>query len=89
MPITVVNKRNTHYDIYIGRGSKLGNPFVVGKHGSREEVIEKYKQHLLNSPTLLRSLHELKDQALGCFCAPLACHGDVLKAYAEKDLFRI
>ena len=89
MPITVVNKRNTHYDVYIGRGSKWGNPFVIGKDGSREEVIAKYKNHLLNSPDLLSSLHELKDKALGCFCAPLACHGDILKIYAEKNSFSI
>jgi hypothetical protein len=22
-------------------------------------------------------LHELKDKRLGCYCKPLACHGDV------------
>ena len=23
--------------VYIGRGSKWGNPYVIGKHGTREE----------------------------------------------------
>lgn len=27
---------------------------------------------------LLNDLHELKGKTLGCFCSPLACHGDVL-----------
>lgn len=29
--------------VYIGRPSKWGNPFVIGRDGSREEVIEKYR----------------------------------------------
>jgi hypothetical protein len=31
----------------------------------------------------MQDLHELKDKRLGCFCKPKACHGDVLKKYAE------
>ena len=39
----VVHCKRENYDIYIGRGSKWGNPFVIGKDGSREEVVEKYR----------------------------------------------
>jgi hypothetical protein len=42
----VVNKythKPTSNDIYIGRGSIFGNQFVIGKDGTREEVIEKHK----------------------------------------------
>lgn len=74
----VVNLRKEKYDVYIGRGSKWGNPFLVGKDGIREEVIEKYKQYILNKPDLLDSLGELTGKVLGCFCKPRACHGDVL-----------
>ena len=44
----VLNKRTGTHDgaIYIGRGSKWGNPFVIGKDGTRAEVIEKYGQWL-------------------------------------------
>jgi hypothetical protein len=83
MPITVVNKYASLYDVYIGRGTKWGNPFVIGKDGSREEVIQKFEEHLQNSPELLAALPELKDKTLGCFCKPKACHGDILKEYAE------
>jgi hypothetical protein len=31
---------------YVGRPSALGNPFVVGRDGSRAEVIEKFRQWL-------------------------------------------
>ncbi len=45
---------------------------------TREEVIEKYRNYLLSNPRLLSDLHELKGKVLGCWCKPLACHGDVI-----------
>jgi hypothetical protein len=72
------------YDIYIGRPSKWGNPFVIGKDGDRTAVIEKYRRFLLGNKTLLAALPELRDKRLGCFCKPLACHGDVLAETLEK-----
>ena len=74
----VVHCKKEKYDVYIGRPSKWGNPFEIGVHGTREQVIEMYKNWILNNPNLLRSLHELKGKVLGCWCSPLACHGDVL-----------
>ena len=74
----VVNLRKEKYDLYIGRGSKWGNKFVIGKDGDREEVIRKYREWIMNERELLSSLHELKGKVLGCFCKPKACHGDVL-----------
>ena len=75
---TVVNIREEDYDIYIGMPSKWGNPFKVGKDGTRQEVIEKYRAYIMTRKDLLESLHELEGKRLGCFCAPMACHGDVL-----------
>lgn len=76
----VVNKYREAYDTYIGRGSKWGNPFVIGTDGNREQVIAKYKQWITegNGKHLLSDLHELQGKTLGCFCKPQACHGDVL-----------
>lgn len=73
----VVNLKYEDYDVYIGRRSKWGNPYHIGKL-TREEVIEKYKEYILNKPELLKDLHELKNKKLGCFCSPARCHGDVL-----------
>lgn len=78
MKTKVVNKYKEPYDIYIGRGSKWGNPFEIGKDGTREEVIEKYRTYLLNKPELLKALPELRGKTLGCFCKPKPCHGDIL-----------
>ena len=82
---TVINIRGGgSADVYIGQGSKWGNPFVIGKDGNREEVIEKYEQYLLGRQDLLDALGELKGKVLGCYCAPQACHGDVLARYADN-----
>jgi hypothetical protein len=89
MPIDrVVHKSKSRFDVYIGRGSKWGNPFVIGPDGNREQVIEKYRQYLLynekfgkdipDNKELLAALPELRGKVLGCWCRPKACHGDVL-----------
>jgi len=65
-------------DVYIGRGSKWGNPFKIGVHGNREEVIAMYEEYLMSSDELLSSLSELKHKNLVCYCHPNACHGDIL-----------
>ena len=75
----VLNKRDADAGVYIGRGSAWGNPFVIGKDGDREYVIAQYRKYagarLKAEPDWLLPL---KDKDLVCFCAPLACHGDVL-----------
>lgn len=76
----LVNIRNSSYDIYIGRGkgSKWGNPFSIGRNGTREQVVEKYRAWILTQDHLLNSLPELEGKVLGCWCNPKLCHGDIL-----------
>lgn len=83
-PTIVVRSIDPH-DVNIGRPGKWGNPFVLGRDGTREEVIEKYREYILEQPKLLSSLHELKGLRLGCpgNCKPRACHGDVLVELLE------
>ena len=76
--IRVVHCKKENCDIYIGRPSKWGNPFSIGKDGTRKEVIEKYKKYILNNEKLMNDLYELEGKVLGCWCKPKACHGDVL-----------
>lgn len=61
-------------NIYVGRPSKWGNPFEIGKHGTREQVIERFRCEIL--PTL--DVSELRGKNLGCWCAPRACHADLI-----------
>lgn len=86
----VVHCKKEKFDVYIGRPGKWGNPFSIGKDGTREEVIEKYKDWVMNQPSLIKSIMigELKDKTLGCWCKPNACHGDVLIAL-EKALLSL
>jgi hypothetical protein len=80
--------------VYIGRfvryqipiSSKWGNPFAIVRNRTREEVITKYREYVLNKPELLRQIPlELKGKTLGCWYKPLACHGDVLAEIADSD----
>lgn len=79
----VVNIREESKDVYIGRPSKWGNPFKIGKDGTREEVVELYLEYILGNDELMAALPELKGKALGCWCAPLPCHGDILVGLCE------
>ena len=81
----VVHCKKEKYDVYIGRPKKWGNPFSIGKDGTREEVVEKYRSWIKNQPDLLNDLHELKGKTLGCWCSPQACHGDILKELADES----
>jgi len=65
--------------VYVGRGSPFGNPFVVGVDGTRSEVIRKYRQYVRRNPELLKLIEEqLRGRDLVCFCAPKACHAEVI-----------
>ena len=54
--IKVVHCKKAPFDVYIGRPSKWGNPFIIGKHGTREEVINKYEAYIMNNPKLFAAL---------------------------------
>lgn len=75
----VVNLRKEPYDIYIGRGSKWGNPFKMRNNSEAERnyVCAAYEDYFYKSG-LEDDLHELKGKILGCYCKPLRCHGDFL-----------
>lgn len=87
MRTKVVHCQKQSYDVYIGRPSKWGNPFTIGKDGTRQEVIQKYREWILKQPALLQDLYELKGKVLGCWCAPLLCHGDILVELCENRSF--
>lgn len=75
-------------DIYIGRRmtmggwnlpqSKWANPFKIKDFGTIEECLNEYEKYVRNNPNLIKSLHELQNKILGCWCKPNPCHGDIL-----------
>src|SRR5262245_45112365 len=80
--------------VYIGRPSLLGNPFKIGEHGTRDQVIAAYRVWLWRQIKLrgdvyrelqrLAAVAEQGDLALICWCSQpdrhVPCHGDVLKS---------
>ena len=86
----VVHCKKEEFDVYVGRGSRWGNPYshkegTLAKHvvGSRSEAIQKFEEYLLSNEELMESLSELKGKTLGCWCKPKSCHGDILLRYAN------
>lgn len=86
--MAAVNMRSgARFDVRVDRATRWGNPFKVGRDGTREQVVERYRQWLWQqvragkvSKADLAALH---GKRLGCWCAPLACHADVLTRAAE------
>ena len=78
--------------IYIGRkvdketkkhpGSKWGNPKLNDHDNNRKTVINLFKTHCMNDEDMMKSVGELKDKILGCYCAPDQCHGEFLHQLA-------
>ena len=87
----VWNKRNPKtpaHAIYIGRGSKYGNPFSIGKHGSRDAVCDLYEDYIEANPERKAEfIAELQGQDLECWCAPRRCHGDYLLRIANEPWY--
>ena len=53
---------------------------------SREVAIAKFKLKLEQDEAMNSNLITLSDKILGCYCAPLPCHGDVLiNAFIGKN----
>lgn len=93
MTTQVVHCKREPYDVYIGRGSKWGNPFshkpgtrAKVRVATREAAIKEYRRWILAQPELLAGLDELDDKVLGCWCKPKDCHGDVLVALLNHPL---
>lgn len=72
--------------VYVGRGknSRWGNRYVIGRDGSRADVIRKFTE--IQLPDLLPRIHLLRGKDLVCFCAPEDCHGDVLLTMANVSM---
>jgi len=89
-------------NVYIGRAnvvfidgkrfpakpSIFANPYKINSNETRNMVIKKYRQYILNKIYALteykEQLQELKGKNLGCWCKPEKCHGDVLLELINK-----
>lgn len=80
---------------YVGRPDPHGNPFVVGRHGTRDEVCDMHARWIAGDEEMARLAGrrppkraeiraELAGQDLVCWCAPERCHADLLLAIANE-----
>ena len=94
----VVNMRRKYnpeqqWEVVVARPSKWGNPYRIGVDGMLDEVLAKYRAHVLAHPDLLAALPELQGKVLACWCAPQRgltaadrphiCHGQILAELAD------
>lgn len=94
--IAITNVKKVEYPdiqhIACHRPHILGNPFVIGKDGNREDVISKYKVFLNEqikngNEKIIQALREIETiyckgegVCLDCYCAPQICHTEVIRA---------
>jgi hypothetical protein len=92
--ITIRNKKHGARGIYVGRPSPLGNPFPLHCEAERVAVISDYEdwfaEQLLDPRSAasiemsrLVALVRKQDICLVCWCAPKACHADIVKRTIE------
>jgi hypothetical protein len=74
--------------VYVGRPSPLGNPFAMAKESDRAQVVRDYRDWLRQRYSergperaeleRLLQLAQAGPLELVCWCAPRACHADVI-----------
>ena len=72
--------------LYIGRGSRHGNPFKIGHEGDRIDVVRKYIDLLPKLDDLPARIGDLAGRDLICFCHPALCHGHTLLFISNAEL---
>lgn len=94
MPVRIQRKRTKGWKmpegaVYVGRPTKWGNPFHIGRGISATICVAQYRAKLAGdiwtSPTRQEIREELRGKDLACWC-PLdqPCHADILLAIANE-----
>lgn len=77
-------------DIRIDRRTEFGNEFIIGRDGSRADVIAKFEtaeRARLAAPgsaARREKIRRMNGRRLFCWCAPLPCHGTVYARLAAE-----
>ncbi len=90
--IPVLNKKKDKLPkgaMYVGRPTNLGNPFVIGPDGDREDVVAQYYIYfylMLDENLFYWNVCQAAHAtALVCWCAPESCHANVIAEYLETN----
>jgi len=92
-PTEVVHVKSGKHTVYIGRAgygkeaSIWANPIKLkGKsRAARMECLLAFTDYLDGRDDLIARTGELRGKVLGCYCAPLMCHGHVLARMSESE----
>jgi hypothetical protein len=86
--VFIYNKNTKNKERYPKKSSPFANPFKLKKDGDREEIIQKYKKHIIKKLdqdiSLQKLLVSMENKNLGCWCHPEPCHGDILLKLIKK-----
>lgn len=58
--------------------SKYHNPYIVGKDGTKDEVLQKFRKYFIDSGLVDTAKVELVGKTLGCWCHPEPCHAQII-----------
>jgi hypothetical protein len=97
MGIRIVNLRQSNGQpgiVKVDRSTVLGNPFEITPECDRYQSIAQYRVWLwermrekkavwLKLLELVRIYQATDELVLGCWCAPLKCHAEVIRAAIE------
>lgn len=83
----VVHCKREPYDVMIDRTTMFGNWHYICATCTREQSIARFKvdfeKQIATDPEYKKAVLTLAGLTLGCWCKPLACHGDVIVEYLE------
>lgn len=89
MPVRIQRRRTKGWlkppnTVDVTRSTTWGNPYIVGKDGTLEEVLDKFERHHA-LPLANHIRKELAGKNLMCWC-PLdkPCHADILLRIANQ-----
>jgi len=86
----IVNLKREKCDVRCDRTSILGNPFHIGRDGTRDEVCDKYKEYFIGMinkyPKFKTAVLSIRGKRCGCWCAPDRCHLEVIKEWLDNHL---
>lgn len=73
--------------VRVDRGTRYGNPFVLGEDGDRNEVCDAYRLHYLpHKPSIAERAGDLVGKVLICHCYPERCHAESLVKLARESV---
>jgi hypothetical protein len=73
--------------VRVDRGTRYGNPFVLGEDGDRDEVCDAYRLHYLpHKPSIAERAGDLVGKVLICHCYPERCHAEYLVKLARESV---